>query len=360
MMGALLAVAASASPQAARGQSDPKAAPAQTDAKAVTLFKEARALMEKSRWAEACPKLEESFRIDPGMGTLFNLADCNEHIGKLASAWTGFRDVAAAADAAGKGARAQLARERAAAIEPALSKLRVIVSADAATVGASIQRDGVEIGKLLWGTDVPVDQGRYLITAAAPGRKPWSQTVVVEETGKTVTVTVPALAPDIPETSVQPRTRLVPDPEQEFFLPTPVAEPKGAFPAVLLSTIALGGVGVGIGMIVVSSQNEDEAQGLRDKITVNSPTKHNQCLPTPKPEGCAELADAVRTANLMRIVAIGSFVLGAASAAGAAAYLIVPSTPKRPPRLAGAPIRVLPMVPLPGQASGGLVLSGVF
>ena len=34
------------------------------------------------------------------MGTLYNLSDCYEQIGRTASAWSGFRDVAAQAKAA--------------------------------------------------------------------------------------------------------------------------------------------------------------------------------------------------------------------------------------------------------------------
>jgi hypothetical protein len=46
------------------------------------------------------------------MGTLFHLSDCNEQIGKTASAWAGC-DVASLADAARQPERAALARERA-------------------------------------------------------------------------------------------------------------------------------------------------------------------------------------------------------------------------------------------------------
>ena len=66
--------------------------------------------MQQGKYAEACPKLEESMRLDSGIGTQFNLADCNEHIGKLATAWAGFLDVAAAAKAASQPDREKVAR----------------------------------------------------------------------------------------------------------------------------------------------------------------------------------------------------------------------------------------------------------
>src|SRR5262245_32588034 len=76
----------------------PRRAVAQSDsAGARALFAEGRALMDKDRYEEACPKFEESLRLDPGMGTQFNLAHCWEKLGRTASAWALFLDVAAAA-----------------------------------------------------------------------------------------------------------------------------------------------------------------------------------------------------------------------------------------------------------------------
>jgi len=53
---------------------------------AQALFDEAKRAMADGRWAEACPKLEESERLDPSIGTAFNLARCYEHVGRIASA----------------------------------------------------------------------------------------------------------------------------------------------------------------------------------------------------------------------------------------------------------------------------------
>jgi len=67
------------------------AAPA-ARAQAVELFDAAAALAEKGRYADACPKYAESYRLDPQLGAVLHLADCLEHNGELASAYAAFRE----------------------------------------------------------------------------------------------------------------------------------------------------------------------------------------------------------------------------------------------------------------------------
>jgi len=147
--------------------------------------------MEAERFDEACPKLEESLRLDQGIGTQFNLAHCWEKQGRTASAWALFLDVAAAARASNQEKRETAARERASALEPKLTRLRITLSDP--PPDAKVSRDDQDVGRAAWGTAMPVDPGDHTVVVTAAGKQPWSQTVKVPANSKTFSVTVPAL-----------------------------------------------------------------------------------------------------------------------------------------------------------------------
>lgn len=136
---------------------------------AESLFQEARALVDQARYSEACPKLEKSLELEPAVGTQFNLADCYEHIGRTASAHAMFEEVASIARKAGKFERERSAKERAAALDPKLARVRVVVAADAP--GLEVSVDGVALDRAKWSAPFPVDPGTHRIAAAAPGRR---------------------------------------------------------------------------------------------------------------------------------------------------------------------------------------------
>src|SRR4051812_48456348 len=71
-------------------------------AAAESLFASALALLSEKKFSEACPKLEESQRLDPASGTLLNLAWCHEMEGKTATAWAEYKKLLALADAEGR------------------------------------------------------------------------------------------------------------------------------------------------------------------------------------------------------------------------------------------------------------------
>ncbi|WP_437939271.1 hypothetical protein [Sorangium sp. So ce341] len=126
----------------------PRGARAADTATAQALFDDAKKLMAAGKYAEACPKLEESQSLAPGLGTQLNLALCYENLGRTASAWSLYLEVAGGARAANQLDREKVARQQAAALEGKLSCLTITVSEP--PEGIEVKRDGKPIGRVQW------------------------------------------------------------------------------------------------------------------------------------------------------------------------------------------------------------------
>jgi hypothetical protein len=170
---------------------------------ATALFQEGRALMADGRPAEACPKLEESQRLDPSGGTMLNLALCYEQEGALARSWTAFHEAMAFARRNGRSDRERAAEEHIRALEPRLSKLTIVVPEGARVDGLRIEQDGQELARAAWSIATPVDGGEHVVRATAPGKEPFATTVVMAKESDVRTVEIPPLA-DLPGATAAP------------------------------------------------------------------------------------------------------------------------------------------------------------
>jgi len=273
-------------------------AAARDEAEARVLFAEARRLAAAGDYVEACPKFEDSLRLNPGIGTTFNLADCFEHLGRTASAWARFLDVAGATKVAGQPDRERVARERAAALEPRLSRIVVIV--DLPVDGMTVQRDAVVVAASAWGVAVPVDPGVHAIHVTAPNRKPWSTEVSVPAGDPTtVSVSIPAL-----EFQPEPPAPL---PAATLVTPTlPPPERRLTLPAVLLGSVGIAGLAAGAFLGIRFLQENSEAKGLCrpvDCSTDGEKAQHAQLV-----------SDATRDRNWEFVaVGVGGVALAAAT-----------------------------------------------
>jgi serine/threonine-protein kinase len=205
-------------------------------ATAQALFEAGRTLMDAGNFEEACPKLAESHRLEPAVGTQLNLADCYERTGRLASAWTHYQQVAAAAAKGNQPDRARYANERGEALVARLCKVKIDVQAP--SPDQKVTRDGALVPAAAWGTPVAVDPGNHEIVATAPGKKEWRETVVASTPGAVVDVIVPRLE-DAPVVAppVAPSPKPAPD------KPKP-DEPPGDGSAQRIAGIVVGAVGV--------------------------------------------------------------------------------------------------------------------
>ena len=157
------------------------------------LFQEAQGLMKQGQFDSACPKLAESQRRDPAVGTLMYLGFCYEQLGKLASAWSTYKAAATAAQQAGQAARVRVARERMTVLEPRLSKLTVRVPEAVRIEGLKIECDGAVLDTETWDRPQPRDAGTVKIQASAPGHEPYATSARVGPEPITTVVEIPRL-----------------------------------------------------------------------------------------------------------------------------------------------------------------------
>ncbi len=136
---------------------------------AEALFAEGRRLMREGRLAEACPLLAESQRLDPGGGTLLNLATCRKLEGRTATAHSLFREALATARRDGRRDRIDIAQREIEELEPVLARVVIVVPAAVRVRGLSLSINGAPVPEAAWGTPFAVDPGTVRLTAAAPG-----------------------------------------------------------------------------------------------------------------------------------------------------------------------------------------------
>ena len=208
--------------------------------------------MAAKKFSEACPKLEESQRLDPGLGTLFHLGDCYEGAGKVASAWAAFLEVASLAAAAGQTDRETAAKARAQKLESRLPRITIVVPEASRVPELRVTRDDVPVGSAQWGAPLPVDPGPHRIVASAPGRRNFTDEVVLKE-GATASLPIPPLevapeqAPAAAPAPAQPAAAPAPAPVPAHAEPPPSAGGSGGPGPVVIGLGALGIVGLGAG-----------------------------------------------------------------------------------------------------------------
>ncbi len=201
---ALVLLAGLGASRLARAQPEPSAQIAQS------LFDDGRALMDARRYAEACPKFAESQRLDPGGGTLLNLALCHELEGRTASAWTEFRDALSLAIRDQRKDRRELAEQHILALGPKLVRLTIVVPEAVAASAPEITLDRARLPDAAWNTAIPVDPGEHRLVVSAAGRPPWEGVVTTSEPGRTYTIEAALLEAPPPRPEPAPVTQLVP------------------------------------------------------------------------------------------------------------------------------------------------------
>jgi hypothetical protein len=160
---------------------------------AEALYEQARGLMKQGDYEHACPKFKQSYDLDAGGGTLLNLAECYEKQGKFASAWSSFKEALVTAQRDGRAERVEYAKKHLAVVEPKVSKITIEVPSETNEPGLTVSLDGAPLGDAAWGVGMPVDPGAHQVTASAPNKQSYEQTVQVDN-GST-SLKIPKLEP---------------------------------------------------------------------------------------------------------------------------------------------------------------------
>jgi hypothetical protein len=264
---ALVVAFAAATPVFARAQG------AKDQAAAEALFRKGRDLMAGGNYAEACPKLAESQRLDPAVGTLLNLASCYEKNDQLASAWVTYTEAATAAQKGNQRDRVKLARSKVAELEPKLPTLTIVVPAGADLPDLQVTRDGEAVGRAEWGTPIPVDGGMHVVEASAAGHTKWTAQAKVAGAAAKVTIEVQPLPAENPAATAPPASTSVPSgtappasttaaataPPPATAVPGPSPGSGQRIVAYVVGAVGLAGLATGAVLGILARTNENQA-----------------------------------------------------------------------------------------------------
>lgn len=172
-------------------------------AKADALFREGRAAMKAGDLQTACPKLEESYRLDPTAGSAVNLGDCFDKQGKVASALLAYR--AARKLLKPNDPRIAPVEQQTADLEKRAPRLTITLAPDAPE-GITVTRDGRPVDFADFSKALPVNPGEVLVVVSAPGRVDRKFTVLLGQGARRELVVDagPPLARDNPPTEASP------------------------------------------------------------------------------------------------------------------------------------------------------------
>jgi hypothetical protein len=279
---------------------------------AEALFQEGKRLMAEGKYNDACPKLAESQRIDPGAGTLTALALCHRGEGKTATAWSEFKEVISLARRDNRKDREQVAQDNVAELEPKLSRLRLVVDPAAEAQHVEVRIDDTVVTRAAFGQALPVDPGTRRVLATAPGKKPFEATIQIGTEHDEKSIAIPKLEEDpraaeaIGERSPpasSPNTTKASDKtnnQQRLVVPT-------------LISLGIGVVGVGVGTVFGL-----QALGMQSDLDASCPTR--RCAPNARND-----IDSLLTSSTISTI---GFIAGGVGLVGAAILYIAgrPST----------------------------------
>ncbi|HVJ88699.1 MAG TPA: hypothetical protein VM580_02780, partial [Labilithrix sp.] len=270
-------------------------------ATAQALFDDGKRLMQAGKYDEGCAALVESQRLDPAGGTMLMIALCHESQGKTATAWAEFGMALSDARKDRRADRESAALEHIRKLEPKLTRARIIVTEK--VDGLTLHRDGSLVGEAQWRTALPIDPGEHTFEARAPGKKPWSTTVMMSGEAAVIDVTVPPLEDEPLAQVIPPANETPAQPSPERRAAPPPEKHASRTPWIALAG-GVGLVGVGVGIATWASASAQ----WKD---VEAACPNGQCT-------SASDLEKGKNAGTMADIATASFIVGGVGLATAA------------------------------------------
>ncbi len=173
------------------------------------LFEQGKRALAREAFAVACPAFEKSYALDPKLGALFTLAECEARAGHHERAWNHFRRFVERATLEAKGdekhsARLSVAQQRLLELGARVALMTIDVTGDAPE-DASLLVDGKEISRADWGREFAYSPGRHHVRLRSAGRPDVeSHTETAAGENRVITLLVQTLPGPLPQTPPPP------------------------------------------------------------------------------------------------------------------------------------------------------------
>jgi len=309
-------------------ETTPPTQESQQEALATELFNRGKELMGDGKHAAACPKFAESAKLDPRVGTLGQLAACEEHLLHLVSARAHWQQAANLARATGD-QRLRLAEKELTRIDALVPKVRITVPRDSPS-DMTIRLDKLQVGLSSIGVPIPLDPGAHSISVLVAGSPAWNKTFELRANGAVTPIEIPTLE-EKEDAAVAPPAPAAPAPPP----------PRSSTSAMTTVGVVAGGVGI-VGL-AMGAYFGGVAQAKLDDSNDLGCTDDDSCPPV-----AAERRDEARTAGDLSTV---FFLAGGTLLAGGITLWILDEGDESPS--VGATVTT-------GPSASGLALHGAF
>jgi hypothetical protein len=296
--------------------------------KAIAMFDEGQKEMKAGNYEKACKAFEASNRLLPDSGTRGSLARCYTQLGRIASAWTLWRELA---DTAPTPELRSDAATQAKKLEPRLARYTIKAASPAGGLSVTVAGQPVDLSV---DVPVPIDPGTYPVEATAPGRAAWKGKLTASE-GKTIEVAVPPL-----KAAASGASPGEPSKKQQ-----PVAGGGGSRPGRGRRILGLALTGIGVGGLAAGGVFGWQARSLNEEAKTICGGSIDSCTPGRTDEAKQKVDDARSAATISTVAFVAG---GAAVTLGLVLYVTAPKAERR----------AVSIAPLVGGGLSGLALSG--